>query len=102
TGAAEDKEARALRESQVEALRIIEATETALAEDGERLLSAEERQALVSKIDDLKNILESDQAAAIQRLSDELNNLGREFAARRMDGKIHEALAGHSVEEFKD
>src|SRR5690606_9342408 len=73
TGAAEDKKARALRESQVEALRIIEATETALAEDGEQLLSVAEQQALVSKIAELKATLESDQRDAIQRLSDELN-----------------------------
>lgn len=101
-GAEEDKEARALRERQVEGLRIIEATEVALAEDGERLLSSEEQQALTDKIDELKSVLETDQVDRIERLSKELNDLGRDFAARRMDGKIHEALAGHSVEEFKD
>ena len=98
--AEQDKQLRALRERQVEALRLVEASETALKEDGSDLLSEEEQKQLYEKIAELKNILETDDADRIEALTHELNDLGQEFAARRMDSRIKQALAGHSLEEL--
>ncbi|MDC0598395.1 Fe-S protein assembly chaperone HscA [Gammaproteobacteria bacterium] len=95
-----DKEIRALREKQVEGLRIVEALEAALTSDGQSILKDEEYQELVDGVKGLKAVLETDDADLIERLSVELNEASVEFAARRMDTQIKAALAGKSLEEI--
>lgn len=96
-----DKEIRALRECQVEALRIIEALETALAEDGKTLLSEEEYKLLGREVGELKHIVETDDVDKIRKFSEDLNELSLEFAERRMDTQIKKALTGHTLEEIE-
>jgi molecular chaperone HscA len=98
--AQEDKELRSLREKQVEALRHLEALETALRADGEALLSKEESARLEESMTSLRNVLDSTDAALIDKLTHELNDRSTEFAARRMDRGIKAALAGHTLEEI--
>src|SRR5690606_41587354 len=57
--AGEDKAARALREQQVDAQRLLEAVEAALAVDGERLLDEEERDAIKVQMQALRELLDS-------------------------------------------
>jgi molecular chaperone HscA len=98
--AGEDMAARALRELQVEADRLIEATESALAEDGS-LLDADERARIDAAIAQLK---QDRDAGVKQRIHTSMDALLREtdpFAARRMDAKIRAALAGKKVEDLK-
>src|SRR5690606_40834562 len=59
----EDKAARALREQLVDAQRLLEAVEAALAADGERLLDAEERLAIESQMQALRELLDSQDGA---------------------------------------
>jgi molecular chaperone HscA len=98
--AQEDKELRSLREKQVEALRHIEALETALRADGDKLLSKEEYARLEHSMASLRAVLDGNDAALIDKLTHELNDRSTEFAARRMDRGIKAALAGHTLEEI--
>jgi molecular chaperone HscA len=107
TSASSDMAARALREEQVEAERILLATQSALATDAE-LLSVEERAAIA--------VLEEGVRAAQARSSDEsvghderqnklhdavqaLAQGTEEFAARRMDKSVRKVLAGKSLDQ---
>ena len=98
--AASDKAARALQESRVEASRIIEALESALAADGKTLLDEDEYQALVDGIRALRKEMETQDSDAIRKAAGSLNDLSLEFAGRRMDSQIKSALAGHTLEEI--
>lgn len=102
THAQDDISARALREQQVEAERLLEPLILALAEDGKRLLSTEEFANIEQSVKRLQeNYLNLD----VDTLRDNIAALGKlseEFAARRMNANIRKALAGHNVEEFSD
>ena len=96
--AEEDMRARSLRESAVEAERMLLATRAALAADGD-LLRAEER----AHIDDLLLALEAVREGSDHRLIDnavEALAKGTEaFAAERMNRGIRQALAGRRVDD---
>jgi molecular chaperone HscA len=96
-----DKTARALREAQVEAERLIEALGAALVKEGHDLLDTEEYTALELALSELKLVTASDDAKTIERLTKALNELSRDFAARRMDNSIKSALAGHTLDELE-
>ena len=100
--AREDVEARLLREQQVEADRLLEALDHALAEDGEALLVAEERAALDAALTGLRQARTGDDPRAIKRAMGELDKASAEFAARRMDASIRKALRGHRLEDFAE
>jgi len=99
--AQEDVAARNLREQQVEADRVILAIQNALAADGERLLSIEERQAIDNALRLLEAARQGNDAKTIKRAIDSLNQLSTDFAARRMNESIQQAMTGHNVEDFK-
>ena len=96
--AAEDMRARELRESKVEARRVIESTKSALAEDGD-LLNDEERREVDALIEALLAVLEKDDADAVKAASDRLAKGTETLAERRMDRAIRSALAGRSVDD---
>jgi molecular chaperone HscA len=98
--AAADKELRSLRETQVEAMRHIEALEAALEQDGDTLLDDKEREGLEQSIADLRAAIAGEDARRIDQLTQALNNLSSEFAARRMDIQIKSALQGHTLAEL--
>ncbi|WP_325893685.1 Fe-S protein assembly chaperone HscA [Grimontia sp. NTOU-MAR1] len=99
THAQEDKDARYLAEQRVEADRVIEGLLVAMQADGEALLSDEEQQALVKAIEALIALRNGDDAAAIEQGIKDTDKASQEFASRRMDKSIREALAGHSIDE---
>ena len=98
--AREDVDARQLAELKVDAQRLIDATVAALAEDGDRLLAADERTAVEALITQLTGQLSTDDQAAIKRATEALNRGTVEFAARRMDASVKRALAGHKIDEI--
>jgi len=100
--AKEDVEARKLREQQVEAERVIEALEAALAEDGEALLSAQERESLVNGVKKLKKSAKKDDHLTIKQIIDSLNEESTTFASRRMDTSIRKAMSGHKIDDFSE
>jgi molecular chaperone HscA len=98
--AGEDKQARALREAQVEAERLIVAINAALEKDGEKFLSPEERKTLENQIAALRETAQGTDATAISREMEALNKATEPFAARRMDASVQQALTGHKLEEL--
>ena len=98
----EDRDARALREQLVDAQRLLEAVEAALAADGERLLSAEERLAIDSQMAGLRGLLDSQDAVAIERQTKRLSQITDAFAARRLDSTVKAALAGRRLNDIED
>jgi molecular chaperone HscA len=99
--AREDMEARRLREQQVEADRVVEALDAALAADGEALLDAGERQAIDGARQALVEARSGGDAETIKRAIQGVEKAGESFVARRMDQSIRRAMAGHRVEEFE-
>jgi len=98
--AGDDMMARALREQQVEADRVIEATEHALEKDG-ALLDAQERCAIDAAIAMLRSLRAGTDHRAIKAGIDALGRATDDFAARRMDNSIRSVLAGHKVDELE-
>ncbi len=99
-GAAEvDASARALREARVEAERMVLATRSALAADGE-LLSPEEREAIAALLASTEVIARGEDHHTIDDAVKALADGTEAFAAMRMNRGIRAALAGRSVEEI--
>ncbi|ARK63840.1 Fe-S protein assembly chaperone HscA [Burkholderia pseudomallei] len=94
-----DMRARALREAQVEAQRLVEATEAALVADGD-LLDASERATVDALVASLRALAPGDDADAIDTATKALAEGTDEFAARRMDKSIKRALAGRKLDEI--
>ena len=99
--AAQDKQARSLREAQVEAQRLWEAIEAALQQDGDALLDAQERQALEAAVQALRETANGQDPRAIHDGIKTLNQASETFAARRMDASVRKALTGHTLDELK-
>ena len=100
--AQEDMDARALREQQVEADRLLHSLEQALIADGEALLSVDERKALVAEMQVLVDLRNGADARAIENGVKQLAQASDEFAARRMDHGIRKALRGQSVDDIEE
>jgi len=100
--AGEDKAARALREQLVDAQRLLEAVEAALAVDGERLLDEEERIAIAVQMQALRELLDSQDGIAIERQIKRLSQITDAFAARRLDSTVKAALAGRQLNDIEE
>jgi len=99
SSAATDMQARALREEQVEAERILLATESALAVD-ESLLDDEERVAILALIENLRRLVQGSDHNAIKAAVQALAAGTEDFAARRMDRSVRQALSGKKLDEI--
>lgn len=97
-----DKEARALRERQVDAQRLLEAVAAALQADGDRLLDAEERMVIESQMQELRELLETGDGLALERQTKSLSQVTDAFAARRLDSTVKAALAGRNLNEIEE
>ncbi|GJH27545.1 Fe-S protein assembly chaperone HscA [Caballeronia novacaledonica] len=93
-----DMHARALREAQVEAERLIEATHAALETDGE-LLDDEERADILTLVTGLTALASGDSVEEIEDATKALATGTDEFAARRMNKSIRRALAGRKLDD---
>lgn len=97
--AEEDVLARTLREQQVEADRILESVESAVAADGELLKPAERKQ-IEAAVVSLRQLRDGNDPQQIKQAIQALNQASTDFAARRMDAGIQSAMTGHKIEEF--
>lgn len=100
--AGSDKQARQLREHQVDGERLLEAVQGALDADGERLLSAEEREAIEFQMQELRDLLTGTDGAAIEQQTKRLSQVTDAFAARRLDSTVKAALAGRNLNEIEE
>ncbi|MCL5498909.1 Fe-S protein assembly chaperone HscA [Escherichia coli] len=96
--AEQDVKARMLAEQKVEAARVLESLNGALATDA-ALLSAAERTVIDEAIAQLSAVANGDDTDAIEQAIKNLDKQTQEFAARRMDQSVRTALKGHSVDE---
>ncbi|QSR43872.1 Fe-S protein assembly chaperone HscA [Aeromonas dhakensis] len=95
--AQQDMDARMLAEQQVEADRVVESLNAALAADGEALLSAAERTELDAAINHLLTMRSSGTTNQIKEAIEAADAASGEFAARRMDASIRKVLTGQNV-----
>ena len=100
--ARDDMQARALREQQVEADRMIEDLLAALAKDAAELLDEEEVQCLQLAIEELQQLRENtSEHRVLARQIEAVGKMSESFAARRMDASIKSALKGQSLDEIE-
>ncbi|HEN8714116.1 TPA: Fe-S protein assembly chaperone HscA [Pseudomonas putida] len=100
--AGSDKQARQLREHQVDGERLLEAVQGALDADGERLLSSEEREAIEFQMQELRDLLTGTDGPAIEQQTKRLSQVTDAFAARRLDSTVKAALAGRNLNEIEE
>lgn len=95
--AQQDMDARMLAEQQVEADRVVESLNAALAADGEALLSPAERAELDAAIAHLLTMRSTGTTNQIKEAIEAADAASGEFAARRMDASIRKVLTGQNV-----
>jgi molecular chaperone HscA len=94
-----DMKLRALREEQVEAERILLATQSALDADGD-LLSDTEAAEMAALMESVRQKTRGDDHTAIKAAVEALAKGTEEFAARRMDRSVRTALAGKKLDQI--
>ncbi len=95
--AEQDMQARALVEARVESDRMLLATQSALAADGD-LLAPEAREAIDALMDAARQSQALTDARAVEAATEALAKGTEAFAAQRMNRGIRQALAGKNVE----
>ncbi|MFB0712017.1 Fe-S protein assembly chaperone HscA [Buttiauxella noackiae] len=93
-----DVKARMLAEQKVDAARVLESLQGALATDA-ALLSSAERADIDAAMAALHAAAAGDDIDAIEQAIKNVDKQTQDFAARRMDESIRKALKGHSVDE---
>ena len=99
TTAAADMKDRALREARVEAERLLEATRTALAADGD-LLSPEQRAEIDQLMAEIGQRCDRGELEVLEAATKALANGTEAFAAERMNRGIRQALAGRQIDQI--
>jgi molecular chaperone HscA len=100
THGATDASMRALTEQMVDAERLLESIDSALAGDTQSWLSGEERSMLQNAVAALRVELRGRNADGIRTAAATLNELAAPLAARRMDDAVRRSLAGRQLADF--
>jgi molecular chaperone HscA len=108
-----DAAARMLREAELDARRLLDATEAALREDGDALLQPREQFEILIAMQGVADQLEQcaegegvtltehkDLRAALRAATDTLNRVTTPFAGRRMDARLRGALTGQRIDQL--
>ncbi|HEY0202482.1 MAG TPA: Fe-S protein assembly chaperone HscA [Burkholderiaceae bacterium] len=96
----EDMHLRTLREAQVDARRLLDATESALAQDA-GLLPPQELAAIRQAMFHVADLLETEAPLAkLRSATSALSNATENFAAQRMNVSIQQALAGRAIDSL--
>lgn len=93
-----DMRARALREQQVEARRLVESVRAALSQDAD-LLTPAERQIIDEALTAAAQADQLNDADQVKSLTELLSAATDDFAAKRMDRSIRKALSGRSLDD---
>ncbi len=96
--AAADMQDRSLREARVEAERMLEATRTALAADGD-LLTTEQRAQIDALMAQIGKRCDQGNLEAMEAATKALAQGTEAFAAERMNRGIRQALAGRTIDQ---
>ena len=97
-----DIDLRTLTEARVDAGRVVDALESALALDGERLLSDADIKMLQQGLVTLQAVAEGSDPQAINEGVEMLGKASEDFAALRMDAAVREAFTGQQVEALEE
>jgi molecular chaperone HscA len=108
-----DAAARMLREAELDARRLLDATQAALRDDGDVLLQAREQFEILCAMQTVADLLETCAegegsttlehkalCAALRAATDALNRATTPFAGRRMDLRVREALSGRRIDQM--
>ena len=96
-----DMLARALREEQVEAMRLIDAVNNSLATDA-NLLSPQEQADIQKELNQLRQLsANSNVVDELRKGISALSEVTEEFAARRMNANIRRALTGKNLNDIE-
>jgi molecular chaperone HscA len=99
--AEKDMLARALREEQVEAMRLIDAVNNSLATDA-NLLSPQEQADIQKELNQLRQLsANSNDVDELRKGISTLSEVTEEFAARRMNANIRRALTGKNLNDIE-
>jgi molecular chaperone HscA len=90
---------RALREQQVDADRLLQATQVALEADGD-LLDAAARETIAAAMRELRAVSQGEETRAIEARITDLARETETFAALRMDRAVRQALSGRRLDEI--
>jgi molecular chaperone HscA len=94
-----DMKARALREQQVDADRLLQATQVALEADGD-LLDAAARETIAAAMRELRAVSQGEDARVIEARITDLARETETFASLRMDRAVRQALSGRRLDEI--
>lgn len=94
-----DIQVRLLHEAQIDAVRTIEAIDTALDKD-KNLLDGDMLSNILNARDELKDLKESEDKELIHEGIDRLESASSKFVEMRMNKSIMKAMHGHNVDEF--
>lgn len=92
-----DMELRSLQEAKVDATQLIDAIAGAVLADPELLIEGEQEK-IEASVAALIDAMDNAGSAQITGLTEKLNKVSGDFAARRMDAHISRALQGESIE----
>jgi molecular chaperone HscA len=95
-----DMNLRRLNESIVEGKRVVYALEQALNNDGKDLLSNEEYQSIVEKLDILKSSISGDNSDLIEDGIKEVEKQSEFYVERRMNSSIKSLIAGKGIDDI--
>ncbi len=98
--AEDDMYSRSLLEQQVEADRVLEALDSALAVDAEQLLSEQEISDIKLARQGLCDVKSDTDVDKIQQAIKHLEKVCEDYVARRMNSNIKVAMQGHSINEY--
>ena len=98
-----DIKARSLREQQVEADRVLEAIDTALAKDGAELLKPDEIDVIQQYRQELADArAQAEDVDVIVAAIKALESASEEYVARRMNRSVQSMMQGHKIDEFNN
>ena len=98
--AEDDMHSRSLREQQVEADRVLEALDSALAVDADQLLSEDEKLKIMAVRQLLLDVKDESNIEQIKQTIKQLETACEDYVARRMNSNIKNAMQGHSIDEY--
>ncbi len=97
--ARDDVDIRMLREQQVEAKRLIEALDSALASDGKQLLSRPEYNEIKRVRNELDSKIDSASTDSLKEAIKKVEKISENYVARRMNSGVKQVLEGRQISE---
>ncbi len=108
-----DAAARTLREAEIDARRLLDATQAALRDDGDALLQPREQFDILCGMQAVADLLEQCAEGegstplehktlreALRATTEALNRITTPFAGRRMDARVRDALSGRRIDQM--